>query len=180
MNTLTPETRWRSCFAGRVQRSTTTACVVLDCALSVRVRRRPRARRRARADGAGAWSAALAVARRRLSSGERVCVVFHCEFSSQRGPALYRALRSWDRDVHTDCYPQLYYPELYLLKGGYKRLLHRNAPHHCEPQRLPADVGLDVQVRNGRRPAHQQGQSARQVVERASASTARCAARLKW
>jgi hypothetical protein len=67
------------------------------------------------------------------SSGERVCVVFHCEFSSQRGPALYRALRSWDRHVHTDCYPQLYYPELYLLKGGYKDFFNA-VPHHCEPQ----------------------------------------------
>lgn len=67
------------------------------------------------------------------SNGERVCVVLHCEFSQQRGPALYRALRNWDRSVHSECYPQLYYPELYLLKGGYKRFFNE-MPRHCDPQ----------------------------------------------
>lgn len=66
-------------------------------------------------------------------NGERVCIVFHCEFSKQRGPSLYRALRSWDRGEHSNCYPQLYYPEIYLLKGGYKQF-YTESPHLCEPQ----------------------------------------------
>lgn len=31
-----------------------------------------------------------------------------------------RFLRKFDRDSNKDCYPQLHYPELYLLEGGYK------------------------------------------------------------
>ena len=31
-----------------------------------------------------------------------------------------RYLRSEDRSIHEHAYPQLYYPEIYLLEGGYK------------------------------------------------------------
>lgn len=47
-------------------------------------------------------------------------VIFHCEFSSERGPSLLRFLRSQDRAMNSDRYPRLFYPELYLLDGGYK------------------------------------------------------------
>ena len=47
-------------------------------------------------------------------------LVFHCEFSSERGPKLYRHLRAQDRDVNSDSYPRLNFPEVYLLEGGYK------------------------------------------------------------
>lgn len=50
----------------------------------------------------------------------RNILVFHCEFSSERGPSLYRFLRKWDRFRNTDSYPALHYPEVYLLDGGYK------------------------------------------------------------
>ncbi|KAL6076575.1 M-phase inducer phosphatase 1 [Balamuthia mandrillaris] len=65
--------------------------------------------------------------------GERVCIVFHCEFSSHRGPNLTRFLRSWDRKEHADCYPKLYYPELYVLEGGYKKFFQEH-PTYCDPQ----------------------------------------------
>ena len=51
---------------------------------------------------------------------KRVVLIFHCEFSSERGPKLSRFLRSKDRSANKDCYPHLHYPELYLLDGGYK------------------------------------------------------------
>ena len=51
---------------------------------------------------------------------KRVVLIFHCEFSSERGPKLSRFLRSQDRMMNKDCYPYLHYPELYLLDGGYK------------------------------------------------------------
>uniref|UniRef100_A0A6I8P431 M-phase inducer phosphatase n=1 Tax=Ornithorhynchus anatinus TaxID=9258 RepID=A0A6I8P431_ORNAN len=44
--------------------------------------------------------------------------IFHCEFSSERGPRLCRALRELDRRINQ--YPRLCYPELYLLRGGYR------------------------------------------------------------
>ena len=31
-----------------------------------------------------------------------------------------RFLRNKDRDLHQNCYPKLYYPEMYILEGGYK------------------------------------------------------------
>jgi rhodanese-related sulfurtransferase len=51
---------------------------------------------------------------------KRVIVIFHCEFSSERGPSLLRFLRNKDRALNEDVYPNLHYPELYLLEGGYK------------------------------------------------------------
>lgn len=53
-----------------------------------------------------------------VSSEKRVLLVFHCEFSSERGPRMCRFVREKDRMVNE--YPNLHYPELYILKGGYK------------------------------------------------------------
>nr|XP_019953786.1 PREDICTED: M-phase inducer phosphatase 1-like [Paralichthys olivaceus] len=65
------------------------------------------------------------------SAEKRVVIVFHCEFSSERGPRMSRFVRERDRAINE--YPNLYYPELYILKGGYKEFY----PHfklQCEPQ----------------------------------------------
>lgn len=53
---------------------------------------------------------------------ERTIIVFHCEYSQKRGPKLWSALRQLDRNANLEMerYPQLYYPEMYLLEGGYK------------------------------------------------------------
>ncbi|KAG5848203.1 hypothetical protein ANANG_G00095970 [Anguilla anguilla] len=62
---------------------------------------------------------------------KRVLLVFHCEFSSERGPRMCRFVRERDRMLNE--YPNLHYPELYVLKGGYKEFF----PHfqtECEPQ----------------------------------------------
>ncbi|XP_018109509.1 M-phase inducer phosphatase 3 isoform X1 [Xenopus laevis] len=62
---------------------------------------------------------------------KRLIIIFHCEFSSERGPKMCRFLREEDRASND--YPSLYYPELYLLKGGYKDFF----PEYkelCEPQ----------------------------------------------
>ncbi|KAG9343985.1 hypothetical protein JZ751_012461 [Albula glossodonta] len=62
---------------------------------------------------------------------KRVLLVFHCEFSSERGPRMCRFVRERDRMMNV--YPNLHYPELYVLKGGYKEFF----PDHqlqCEPQ----------------------------------------------
>ncbi|MEQ2192346.1 M-phase inducer phosphatase 1, partial [Xenoophorus captivus] len=49
---------------------------------------------------------------------KRVVIIFHCEFSSERGPRMCRFVRERDRAMNE--YPKLHYPELYILKGGYK------------------------------------------------------------
>ncbi|XP_019390907.1 PREDICTED: M-phase inducer phosphatase 3 isoform X1 [Crocodylus porosus] len=62
---------------------------------------------------------------------KRIVLVFHCEFSSERGPKMCRYLREEDRAMNE--YPALHYPEMYVLKGGYKEFF----PEYkelCEPQ----------------------------------------------
>ncbi|XP_044515831.1 M-phase inducer phosphatase 3 [Gracilinanus agilis] len=62
---------------------------------------------------------------------KRIIIVFHCEFSSERGPRMCRYLREEDRARNK--YPALYYPELYILKGGYRDFFLEYA-ELCEPQ----------------------------------------------
>ncbi|CAL1540536.1 unnamed protein product [Lymnaea stagnalis] len=66
-------------------------------------------------------------------SSKRIVLVFHCEFSSERGPGLFRFLRSQDRETNKECYPFLHYPEIYLLEGGYKNFFE-NFSYLCEPR----------------------------------------------
>ncbi|CRL07206.1 CLUMA_CG020189, isoform A [Clunio marinus] len=51
---------------------------------------------------------------------KRDILIFHCEFSSERGPKLSRYLRDRDRKINESNYPNLNFPEIYLLHGGYK------------------------------------------------------------
>ncbi|KAH0629954.1 hypothetical protein JD844_012450 [Phrynosoma platyrhinos] len=62
---------------------------------------------------------------------KRLILVFHCEYSSERGPKMCRYLREEDRAMNE--YPALHYPELYVLQGGYKDffLAHKDL---CDPQ----------------------------------------------
>ncbi|XP_011360719.1 M-phase inducer phosphatase 3 isoform X19 [Pteropus vampyrus] len=65
-----------------------------------------------------------------LDTQKRIIIVFYCEFS-ERGPRMCRSLREEDRALNQ--YPALYYPELYILKGGYRDFF----PEYkelCEPQ----------------------------------------------
>ncbi|NWW81707.1 MPIP2 phosphatase, partial [Climacteris rufus] len=66
-----------------------------------------------------------------LDGSKRVIVTFHCEFSAEREPKTCRFLREKDRRCHE--YPQLRYPELYVLKGGYREFFWQ-FPSHCEPR----------------------------------------------
>lgn len=74
----------------------------------------------------------------RLLHGEYECVkptllIFHCEFSSRRGPTLASHLRSCDRKINRDEYPRLYYPDIVILDGGYKSFYDK-FPTLCFPQ----------------------------------------------
>ncbi|CAK9303429.1 unnamed protein product [Gordionus sp. m RMFG-2023] len=60
-------------------------------------------------------------------------IIFHCEFSQERGPKLYQFMRNYDRQINKEQYPKLYYPEVYILEGGYK-LFYENFLHLCIPQ----------------------------------------------
>jgi hypothetical protein len=65
--------------------------------------------------------------------GDKICIVFHCEFSSHRGPKSYKRVRSNDRKLNEPNYPELFYPEMYILEGGYKQFF-KDYPGLCEPQ----------------------------------------------
>ncbi|XP_064611576.1 M-phase inducer phosphatase 1-A-like [Liolophura sinensis] len=64
---------------------------------------------------------------------KRTVLIFHCEFSSERGPKMSRFLRAMDRDLNKDRYPELFYPEVYLLDGGYKNFF-QTQKKCCHPQ----------------------------------------------
>ncbi|XP_028968971.1 cdc25-like protein phosphatase twine [Galendromus occidentalis] len=64
-------------------------------------------------------------------SKKRDILIFHCEFSSERGPKMSQYLREKDRE--TNVYPKLHYPEVYILKGGYKEFFD-SFRELCVPQ----------------------------------------------
>nr|XP_027200950.1 M-phase inducer phosphatase 3-like [Dermatophagoides pteronyssinus] len=66
------------------------------------------------------------------SNDKRDILIFHCEFSSERGPSLCRFLRNKDRVKNSRVYPNLHYPEIYLLEGGYKEF-YQHYSNLCEP-----------------------------------------------
>ncbi|XP_046554237.1 M-phase inducer phosphatase-like [Haliotis rubra] len=66
-------------------------------------------------------------------SNQRNILIFHCEFSSERGPKLLRHLRNLDRKLNSDRYPFLFYPEVYLLDGGYKAFYEQHQSQ-CNPR----------------------------------------------
>jgi len=55
-----------------------------------------------------------------FSNPKDTIIIFHCEYSQKRGPKLYRHLRHLDREAHRNSYPELYYPNMYVLEKGYK------------------------------------------------------------
>ena len=60
-------------------------------------------------------------------------LIFHCEFSSERGPKMARFLRSQDRILNAEKYPLLSFPEIYIAEGGYKDF-YPQYPTLCTPQ----------------------------------------------
>ncbi|TIA69201.1 hypothetical protein E3P92_03168 [Wallemia ichthyophaga] len=51
------------------------------------------------------------------NENSRKVIIFHCEFSNMRAPTLAKHLRSLDRSRNE--HPNLNFPELYILSGGY-------------------------------------------------------------
>ncbi|NXG72629.1 MPIP1 phosphatase, partial [Baryphthengus martii] len=68
------------------------------------------------------------------SGNKRVIVVFHCDSGSKVGFfPLCRCRFVRERDRLGNEYPNLHYPELYVLKGGYRDFYSR-CRSFCEPQ----------------------------------------------
>jgi M-phase inducer tyrosine phosphatase len=58
-------------------------------------------------------------------------IVFHCEFSHNRGPQLAGLFRELDRNLNKLYYPRLHYPHVYILDGGYRQF-YTEFPEQCE------------------------------------------------
>eukprot|EP00056_Hartaetosiga_gracilis_P013744 m.230259 g.230259 ORF g.230259 m.230259 type:complete len:922 (+) comp13891_c0_seq7:218-2983(+) len=53
-----------------------------------------------------------------------VVIVFHCEFSSKRGPSQFKIMRTIDRIIN-EFSGSVIFPEMYVLKGGIKAFNHK-------------------------------------------------------
>jgi M-phase inducer tyrosine phosphatase len=69
-----------------------------------------------------------------FQSKKNKLIVFHCEFSSYRGPLMASHLRTCDRNINQDNYPHLDYPDILILEGGYKTFFDSQS-HRCYPQK---------------------------------------------
>lgn len=58
-------------------------------------------------------------------------VIFHCEFSICRAPEMWKFLRTQDRS-NVQNYPNLTYPQIYLLKEGYSKF-YKDRSDLCAP-----------------------------------------------
>lgn len=63
----------------------------------------------------------------------RTALILHCEYSVHRAPIMAKYLRHRDRAFNIDQYPNLTYPDMYILEGGYSAFFgeHRTL---CYPQ----------------------------------------------
>ncbi|KAF2747192.1 Rhodanese-like protein [Sporormia fimetaria CBS 119925] len=60
-------------------------------------------------------------------------LIFHCEYSVHRAPLMAKFVRHEDRRLNAFRYPQLSYPEVYILDGGYSKFYESNSTR-CFPQ----------------------------------------------
>lgn len=68
-----------------------------------------------------------------MEHNKRTLLIFHCEYSIFRGPTMANHLRKLDRIHNSDRYPFLFYPDIVVLEGGYKRFFDKHK-EHCFPQ----------------------------------------------
>ncbi|GAA5896270.1 hypothetical protein JCM8208_001830 [Rhodotorula glutinis] len=60
----------------------------------------------------------------------KTVLIFHCEFSAKRAPTSAKHLRNQDRQKNFAAYPNIFYPELYILQGGYEAFF-KAYPERC-------------------------------------------------
>lgn len=66
-------------------------------------------------------------------------IIFHCEYSAHRAPLMAKYIRQRDRAVNHERYPNLTFPEIYILDGGYSAFFHTHR-NLCSPQNY---VGME-------------------------------------
>ncbi|OHS99484.1 Rhodanese-like domain containing protein [Tritrichomonas foetus] len=58
----------------------------------------------------------------RLRKFKKAILIFHCELTVDRSVQWAYAFREYDRYCSGMTYPELTYPEIYLMKGGFRKL----------------------------------------------------------
>lgn len=71
-------------------------------------------------------------------SYDNISIVFHCEFSKNRGPEIASLFRKIDRMINYQRYPFIYYKNIYILQGGY-RSFYSKYPEYCFGSYLTMD-----------------------------------------
>ncbi|KAI9808921.1 MAG: cell division cycle- protein [Pycnora praestabilis] len=66
-------------------------------------------------------------------SSSNTLLIFHCEYSAHRAPIMAKFVRHQDRTANDFRYPNLTYPEVYILDGGYSSFFADHRPR-CFPQ----------------------------------------------
>lgn len=69
----------------------------------------------------------------------RALLIFHCEYSVHRAPLMAKHVRNKDRMVNEHCYPELTYPEVYVLDGGFSAF-YRDHSQHCMGKYIEMDA----------------------------------------
>ena len=85
-------------------------------------------------------------AKRQRKKLDSLIIVFYCEFSSKRAPSCYSHLRHLDRMENMERYPYVYYPNIYLLEGGYSQFVTLNNKY-CLGEGQKYQKMLDKQFR---------------------------------
>lgn len=70
-------------------------------------------------------------------------IIFHCEYSQERGPRMFNHLRKIDRELNIHRYPHLSYPEIYLLGDGYRNF-HIESPVRDCPLKISPDCSISL------------------------------------
>ena len=63
----------------------------------------------------------------------KALLIFHCEYSAHRAPLMAKHIRNKDRTINAECYPNLTYPEAYILDGGYSAFYNDHS-ERCFPR----------------------------------------------
>jgi hypothetical protein len=72
-------------------------------------------------------------------NGSKICILFHCEYSQERGPSMWRLMRELDRKLKGyENFPSLFYPEMYIIEGGYKQFF-KKYPELCSGSYVSMD-----------------------------------------
>eukprot|EP00462_Mataza_sp_D1_P018854 CAMPEP_0175126594 /NCGR_PEP_ID=MMETSP0087-20121206/3940_1 /TAXON_ID=136419 /ORGANISM="Unknown Unknown, Strain D1" /LENGTH=1418 /DNA_ID=CAMNT_0016408523 /DNA_START=130 /DNA_END=4386 /DNA_ORIENTATION=- len=59
----------------------------------------------------------------------KVAMIFHCEYSQERGPKACQFFQNMDRSQNH--WPHLDFPEVYVLEGGYRKFFNDKLYGHC-------------------------------------------------